>query len=144
MKGILLQESYGWVVRYKKSDEPSPWFEINLHPKDILNYSSDLDYYHNKEVHFYIVSHYEYDDTDCCKKYGACENYIGHGIGECSKANIIKSEYAKLVFSDKSDNWEDIIDDIIDLYGITIDVRVREYLEENYNVPIPKLKKDDE
>ena len=144
MKGKLIQESYGWVIRYKKNIEPSPWYELDLYPADVLSYNSDLIEYHDKDVNLHVVSHYEYDDTDCCKKYGSCENYVGHGIGECTKANIIRKQYAKLVISGESDNWEDIIDDITDLYGIMVDVKVREYLEENYNVPTPKFKQDAE
>ena len=139
MKGILLQETYGWVVRYRKSEEISPWYELNLHPKDVQEYSSELNNYKNKEISFHIVSHFEYDDSECCKNYGNCEHFIDSGIGECTKGSITKNKYAKLVFMGKSDNWEDIIDDITDLFGITIDVRVREYLEETYNIPTPKF-----
>lgn len=115
MKGILHKEEYGWVVRYKKKGT-KPWFELPLHSNSINQNLID-----NTEVEFEIVI-----------------KTVDFGIGSTA---VVDVEYA-LITEDKSE-WNDILTHFYENYdssnGRDWD-KFMEYLEDNYNPPIKKLK----
>mgnify|MGYP007071562545 CR=1 FL=1 len=55
MKGTLIKEEYGWVVRYKKQPN-GPWFELSIYP-DSRDLTESLEYFkeEKEEVDFEII-----------------------------------------------------------------------------------------